>query len=138
MAAGWGLSLPCLRSPYWILGGDGRTPVRVDQATRYAWVAAHPPDQPPVRVAYDEFPGGWVSTVFIGTDASGDAVPTLWETLITLDDADSGLPYLRWSTYDKAVAAHRATVEALQSPEFVDAIRAHYLVCEGGQDEVGP
>lgn len=126
MGAGWGFAPGCRvdpHSPYWVLDDDGRTPVRVDQATRYAWVAAHPPTDPPVRVGYYEGAGGVsVSTVFIGLD-TGPGEPKLWETLVYFGEGDDGGPFeQRWPSYDTASRAHEFLVELVSDPAALASI----------------
>jgi len=121
MGAGWGFAAPGCRtnrhSPFWVLADDGVTPVQVDEATHHAWMEEHPASRPPVRVGADEFPGGCVSTVFVGLDVgpAGGGPPQLWETAVLMDDGLE-FPCLRWSTADEAGRAHRFAVELFRDP----------------------
>lgn len=137
MGAGWGFTPGCRvdpHSPYYVLADDGVTPVQVDFETRSAWVHAHPPTEAPTRVGYAEFEGGYLSTVFIGTDALAGVeghAPQLWESAIFVEGSDEGAVLtMRWGTHAKAVAAHNATAAALQNAEFVATLMTYRRTCE--------
>jgi hypothetical protein len=101
-----------------ILGGaDGRTVVPCDDILQWgAWIDTRQPVEG--IVAQEEVADCWVSTVFVGIDASAvveDRPPEPFETLVT---GDSEWKYRRtWATWAEAEAGHRAIVAKLLAGE---------------------
>lgn len=64
------------------------------------------------RVALTEFPGGTVSTVFLGTDHdyTGLGPPVLWETMVFRDGQDAGDEQWRYTSRAEAEAGHAAVI----------------------------
>jgi hypothetical protein len=75
---------------------------------------------PPIatlQVAYDVIGDrpDCISTVFLGRDHSfGDGPPMVFETMLFTDDDRNDFTW-RYSTWDEAVAGHRAVVEAVRN-----------------------
>lgn len=94
---------------------QGHTPVPVDDLMEWA----NSLGENNRRVALTEFPGGHVSTVFLGLDHSfGSGAPLLFETMIF------GGPYddyqERYSTWEEAETGHQMAVALATS---VDPVR---------------
>ncbi|MBY3158401.1 hypothetical protein HFO56_39570 [Rhizobium laguerreae] len=98
----------------WILGEDGRTPVRTDLAGYLEWAVKT--GGLSVRVALDEIDGTAVSTVFLDQmSMAGDRhrEPDLFETLVS--DANGGAAVeRRYRTWDEAERGHAEIIEELR------------------------
>jgi hypothetical protein len=65
---------------YYILGADGRTPVKATLREWGEWFQGDPQRR---ILSRSKIPGGYVSTVFLGLDHGWDGgPPVLWETLV--------------------------------------------------------
>lgn len=68
------------------------------------------------RMAKTEFTSGTnVSTVFLGTDHNhgDDGDPVVFETMVFDDNGTDMEEMIRYSTFDRAIAGHEATVEKM-------------------------
>lgn len=99
---------------YWIL--DGHQPVPVDDVRTWGlWFQ----DITKRRVDYTEFPGGYVSTVFLGLNHRfGPGKPLLFETMVFGGPHDELCD--RYETWEEAEAGHRRAVELATSVDAVD------------------
>lgn len=92
-------------SEHYVLNDDHS----VREAELMEWVVAFN-DMDRRRVALDKIGNASVSTVFLGLDHSfGDGPPLIFETLISGGEHDQEM--WRYSTWDEAVAGHKAAVE---------------------------
>lgn len=72
-------------------------------------------------VAKTTLQGFLVSTVFLGVDYSRGVGPKLWfETMIFQQGQWSELYCERYSTWDEALAGHRAACEAVRNKEIAE------------------
>jgi hypothetical protein len=100
----------------WILGEDGRTPVRTDMAGHMEWT--HKAGGVSARVALDEVDGARVSTIFIDSFSmvrDDNRMPKLFETLVTDRDGISSVEGRYW-TWEEAEQRH-AEIVARLTPE---------------------
>jgi hypothetical protein len=83
-----------------------KKPVKVGYSVYSTWMYAHWKER---RVAWDEFGGVQVSTVFLGLDHSfGHGPPLLFETMIFNGPHDGW--QMRATTWEEAEKAHQAAV----------------------------
>lgn len=98
----------------WILGEDGRTPVRTDMAGYMDWAAKV--GGLSVRVATDDIDGTTVSTVFLDPMSMArddNRQPKLFETLVTDPEGNSGIES-RYRTWEEAERGHAEIVAGLR------------------------
>jgi hypothetical protein len=98
----------------WILGEDGRTPVRTDFAGYMEWAERR--GGLSVRVALDEVGDAEVSTVFFDQmSMAGDPnrEPQLFETLVTYPEGKAAVER-RYRTWEEAERGHAEMVDELR------------------------
>lgn len=92
-------------SDHYVLNADHT----VRKAELMEWARAFE-DMSGRRVAYDKIGDAFISTVFLGLDHQyGEGPPLIFETLISGGKHDQDM--WRYSTWDEAVAGHKAAVE---------------------------
>jgi hypothetical protein len=97
----------------WILGEDGRTPVRTDFDGYMEW--AERAGGLSVRVALDEVGDAEVSTIFLDQMSMAgdpDREPQLFETLVSYPDGKAAVQRRYW-TWDEAERGHAEIVDEL-------------------------
>ncbi len=96
---------------------DGHEPIDVDLMTWAQWF-----EHADRQVAHTEFPGGRVSTVFLGLDHSfGSGPPLLFETMIFGGPEDGYCD--RYTTWAEAEVGHaKAVSQALGSAPSTNAV----------------
>lgn len=99
-----GQRVPDLKFRYYIL--DGKTPVGTDDLMAWSLFFENSAHR---TVAVTQFPGGYVSTVFLGLDHNwGPGPPLLFETMIFGGPHDEYQD--RYATWDEADAGHAKAV----------------------------
>ncbi len=96
---------------------DGHTPIPTDLETWARWFDSDEKR----RVGYDDFDGGYVSTVFLGLDHNFGRTgpPLLFETMIFGGPNDGYQE--RYATWDEAVEGH-ARILTMAPALAVDAV----------------
>lgn len=110
---------------HWKLASDGKTPVECDLLEWARWLEQEPEAR---QIALDRVAGCIVSTVFVGIDLNplaclrGYHQPTLWETAViseatedtTVGKVPKSTKIERYTSYEDALAGHRAHVERIK------------------------